>query len=71
MARAAGFDARIVYLASRDGAYFIQRLPDERQLNAMVVSVQLGGKEMFCDPATHFCPFGLLPWEESAARASV
>ena len=68
MARAAGFDARIVYLAARDTSYFVQRLPDEQQLNAVVVSVQLGGKEMFFDPATRFCPFGLLPWEESAAK---
>ena len=65
LARAAGFDASIVEEASRDSGFFDQSVPDATQLNSTVVQVQLNGKKLYLDPATRFCPYGLLPWYET------
>src|SRR5260370_10797718 len=35
------------------------------QLNVDVVLVKLNGKDVYCDPATAFAPFGLLSWPET------
>jgi hypothetical protein len=63
--RSAGFDASIVEVTSRDSAIFDPIVPDANQLNSMVVQVRLNGKSLYFDPATRFCPFGLLPWYEA------
>jgi Domain of Unknown Function with PDB structure (DUF3857)/Transglutaminase-like superfamily len=67
LARAAGFDANPLTVSSRKQAFFMKGYPSERQLNAMVVAVRVGNSLVYLDPATRFCPFGLLPWEETAA----
>lgn len=67
LARAAGLDAYLVKITSRDRTYFLKSLPDYRQLDAEVVEVRLDKKSIFLDPATRYCPFGLLPWEETDA----
>jgi hypothetical protein len=41
--------------------------PNEQQLNAMVAVVRLKSGFVYLDPATRFCPYGLLPWEEADA----
>src|SRR5260370_5809285 len=38
------------------------------ELNGDVVLVKLNGKELYCDPATRFAPFGLLSWPETAVK---
>src|SRR5260370_621913 len=35
------------------------------KLDGDVVLVKLNGKEVYCDPATAFAPFGLLSWPET------
>ncbi len=65
MARAAGFDAAIVDVPQRDRRFFAPHLLDWSQLNADVVVVNVGGKDQFFDPATLFCPYGLVPWQEN------
>ena len=65
LARATGFRAYIVELTSRDRGVFESRVPDASQLNARVVQVNLPSGPVFLDPATPFCPYGMLPWEES------
>jgi transglutaminase-like putative cysteine protease len=67
LARAAGLDAYPVKITARDHTYFLKSLPDFRQLDAEVVEVRLDTKNIFLDPATRYCPFGLLPWEETDA----
>jgi len=37
-------------------------------LNAWLVEVQAGEKTYYLDPATRFCPFGLLSWEQTGVR---
>lgn len=65
LARAAGFDASIVEVASRDSGSFEAEVPDASQLNAMLVQVRLNGKDLYFDPASRFCPYGLVPWYET------
>jgi len=66
--RAAGFDASLTQLASRSHSILDPNVPDVTQLNATVVIVRVGDKDLFLDPATRFCPFGLLPWEETGVH---
>jgi hypothetical protein len=69
LARAAGFLASPVLVASRKSLVFVEDLPNEYQLNSMVVQVHIGPDLIYLDPATKFCPYGLLPWEETATGA--
>lgn len=73
LARAAGFQAYPVRLAARNRAYFVAERLDAYQLNSLVVEVRIdspvliGSEAKFIDPATRYCPYGLLPWEETDA----
>ena len=67
LARAAGFQAYPVRLASRNHAFFVIERLDPNQLNSMVVEVLIGTTSKFLDPATIYCPYGILPWEETYA----
>ncbi len=69
LARAAKFQAYPVLVASRKNLFFVEDLPNEYQLNAMVVQVRFGSELIYLDPATRFCPYGLLPWEETDTGA--
>lgn len=68
LARAAGFDASIVEVVDRSSAIFEPQVLDPSQLNAMIVLVRLKGENIYFDPATHFCPYGLVPWFETGTR---
>lgn len=65
LARSAGFDASVVQVVDRSSAVFEAQVPDASQLNANVVLVRLKGQDLYFDPATRFCPYGLVPWFES------
>jgi len=65
LARAAGFEAYPVYIATRDDHFFFRNLMKASDLNTNVVLVKLNGKDLYLDPGTAFTPFGLLPWSES------
>ncbi len=67
LARAAGLEAYPVLVRSRNRSFFMKEFPSEYQLNAMVVQAHAGSSVIYLDPATRFCPFGLLPWEETDA----
>lgn len=74
LVRAAGFQAYPVRLAARNKAFFVQERLDAYQLNSLVAEVLVGDAQLpgittskFFDPATMFCPYGLLPWEETDA----
>jgi hypothetical protein len=68
MARAAGFDALIVRLADRSRTVFQHNVLDYGQFNASVVLVSFADHNLFLDPATRFCPFGLVPWGEEGVQ---
>jgi hypothetical protein len=65
LARAAGFEAYPFMVTSRRNGYFLDDWPNESQLTAMVVQVRNKNGFLYLDPATKFCPFGLLPWDEA------
>ncbi len=62
LARAAGFEASLVEVASRGLRFFNPNLLSWGQLGFNMVEVQVDGKPRYFDPATVFCPFGLIAW---------
>jgi hypothetical protein len=72
MLRAAGVDARVVELTTRDENFFRRSFPDSFQLNSELTAViGPGGSPTFYDPGTPNCPIGLLAWEKEAVPALV
>jgi hypothetical protein len=68
LARAAGFQADLALLPTRDQYFFSQRLMNPAQLNSNLVIVKLDGKDVYLDPGVPFTPFALLPWNETAVQ---
>ncbi len=68
LARAAGFQASPVMVSSRASYFFSSSILDRRQLDGEVVAVNLNGQDIFLDPASKYCPFGLLPWPETGVQ---
>lgn len=68
MARSAGIDARLVRLATRDETFFSKSLLDFSQLNSEVAMVKIDGKDLYLDPGTRFCPYGLLEWQRTGVQ---
>jgi len=71
LARAAGFQSFPVKLVSRQTRVFLKDYPNYNQLDALIVEVILPEKLVFFDPASKFCPYGLLPWTEAEAGGVV
>jgi hypothetical protein len=53
---------------SRDRQFFDPAFLSTGQLAAEIAIVQLNGKDVFLDPGSKFCPFGLLDWRYSSVR---
>jgi len=68
LARAAGLEAYAVYISARSEYFFNPKLMNTNQLNGDVVLVKVNGKDVYCDPATRFAPFGLLSWPETGVQ---
>jgi hypothetical protein len=62
LARAAGFDAQIVRAPNRKEFFFKPNYLVASQLASELAVVKLNGNEVFLDPGTEFCPFGLVRW---------
>jgi transglutaminase-like putative cysteine protease len=69
MARAAGFEAYVVEASDRTERSFIKELLLDVQFNAPETLVKVDGKELMLSPGTPFCPFGLVPWPNTAVTA--
>jgi len=70
LARAGGFEAEVVRVSTRDDKIFMFKLPSfHDQLDSELALVKLGDREVLFDPATPFCPFGLVHWSRSNASA--
>ncbi len=69
LARAAGVESEIVRASSRKDYVFDQNFLSEDQLGTELVLVKLNGTEMFLDPGTRFCPFGLVYWIHTSVPA--
>lgn len=70
LARAAGFEAEVVRVSTRDDKLFrINLMSFYDQMDAETANVKLGDRTLLFDPATPFCPFGLVQWSRSNAAA--
>jgi hypothetical protein len=67
LARAAGYSAEVVRVSEREELFFDINVLSDEQLKAEAVLVNLNGKELFLDPGTRFCPFGLIRWTMTSA----
>lgn len=68
LARAAGFEAVVVRIAERDDNFFHYELLEADQLTGEVALVRLGAQDVYLDPGTPRCPFGLLSWEKTGVK---
>lgn len=62
LARSAGFDAAVVRAGNRKDKFFDKGLFSTRQLDSEIAAVSQGGKEIYLDPGTRFCPYGYIRW---------
>jgi hypothetical protein len=70
LARDAGFEAEVVRVAARDNKIFRKNyLSFYSQLDCEMAIVKLGEKILAFDPATPFCPFGLVHWSRTNSAA--
>jgi len=67
LARAAGFDSSIVRVSDRKNKFFDKGLLSKRQLETEIATASVGGKDIYLDPGTRFCPFGSLRWIRTSA----
>jgi transglutaminase-like putative cysteine protease len=68
MARESGIPAQLMWVPDRSETIFDPQYMSTYQLNAEIAIIQLDGKEIFLDPGTKFCPFGLLDWRYSNSQ---
>ncbi|HEY6249797.1 MAG TPA: DUF3857 domain-containing protein [Candidatus Angelobacter sp.] len=69
LARSAGFQADLLRVSSRRDRVFDPKLLSENQLAAEIVRVNLNGADLFLDPGSRFCPFGLIAWTYTSVPA--
>ena len=70
LARDAGFEAGVVRVAARDNKIFRNNyLSFYGQFDSEAAMVKVGDKVMAFDPATPFCPFGLVHWNRTNSAA--
>jgi hypothetical protein len=62
MIRAAGIPASMIWVPDRSRDVFLKQYLSTRQLDSEIAIVQLGGKDVFLDPGTKYCPYGILDW---------
>jgi uncharacterized protein DUF3857/transglutaminase superfamily protein len=68
LARAAGFEASVVRVSTRNVHFFTKTMLEANKLNDVVISVKLGDKDVYLDPGNAHAPYGLLPWSETGVQ---
>jgi hypothetical protein len=68
LARAAGFEASVVRVSTRNAHFFTTMMLEANKLNDVVISVKLGDKDLYLDPGNAHAPYGLLPWSETGVQ---
>jgi hypothetical protein len=69
LARSQGFAASILRSGNRGERIFDRSLLTSDQLDGEIALVRLNGRDLYLDPGTRFCPFGLLRWVRTSAKA--
>lgn len=65
MVRTAGIPASMIWVPDRSETIFLKDYLSTRQFDAEVAIVTLDGKDVFLDPGSKFCPYGILDWRYS------
>jgi len=65
MARAAGIPAYPMWITARNRDIFEKNFLSTDQLDTYVAVITLDNKEVYLDPGTKFCPYGLLYWDHT------
>jgi hypothetical protein len=65
MLRAAGIPASMMLVPDRDSRIFIPSFLSMSQFSAEIAVAQVDGKDVFLDPGTKFCPYGVTDWRYS------
>ena len=68
MVRAAGIPAWAMLVTDRSDTLFEPKYLSMDQLDAEIAIVRINDKEVFLDPGTRYCPYGVLNWKYSATR---
>jgi len=68
MGRAAGLPVYLMRVSDRDEYFFQVTVPNPLQLTSEIAIVTVDGKEIFVDPGTPLCPFGLLAWQHTSTQ---
>jgi Domain of Unknown Function with PDB structure (DUF3857)/Transglutaminase-like superfamily len=68
MIRAAGIPAWLMWVPDRNENFFDDQYMNTEQLEAEIAIVQLDGKDVFLDPGTKFCPYGVVNWRYTGLR---
>lgn len=68
LARAAGFEASALMIASRNDGFFNPKLRRISDLDTNAVLLMVKGSEVYLDPGTIFTSFGFLPAGETGAK---
>jgi hypothetical protein len=63
MARAAGFEANVIRVVTRDNKIFVKNYCGlYGQFDSELAMVKVNGEDKLFDPATPFCPMGMVRW---------
>jgi len=69
MVRAVKVPAYLMRVSDRDEIFFQATVPMFSQLTSEIAIVSMAdGKEVYLDPGTRFCPFGLLAWQHNGTQ---
>ena len=69
MARAAGFDATMLFVSNRSNSFFSKQLLTVRHLGGRIALVKVDGKDVFLQPGVPYCPYGVLRWFNTSTEA--
>lgn len=69
LARAAGFRTSVLYVSDRSDHFFDKGLLSENQLDNVMAVVKINGQDVYLDPGTRFCPYGLIRWTRTSTAA--
>ena len=68
MVRAAEIPAIMMWIPDRGRTMFDPNFMSTDQLDGEVAIAQPGGQDVFLDPGTKFCPYGVLNWHYTGSR---
>jgi hypothetical protein len=68
-ARLVGLDSQVILVSSRQHRLFDPQLPPIPQMDSRIILVRLDGRDLYLDPGTRFCPYGLVRWIYTATTA--